>query len=37
VSGFRRLPDGVRGAVEYTLDRLAPDPPHMRWATFVHT
>jgi SAM-dependent methyltransferase len=36
-SAFRRLPDGVRGAVEYTLDRLAPDPPHMRWATFVHT
>jgi SAM-dependent methyltransferase len=37
VRGFRRLPDGVRGAVEYTFDRLAPDPPHMRWATFVHT
>ena len=37
VPGFRRLPDGARGAVEYTLDRLLPDPPHMRWATFVHT
>jgi SAM-dependent methyltransferase len=32
--GFRRLPDGVRGALEYTLDRFVPDPPHMRWATF---
>lgn len=37
VPGFRRLPDNMRGAVEYTLDRLAPEPPHMRWATFVHT
>ena len=37
VPGFRRLPDGLRGGVEYALDRLAPNPPHMRWATFVHT
>lgn len=36
-SSFKRLPDGLRGAVEYTLDRVAPEPAHMRWATFVHT
>ena len=33
--GFERLPDGVRGAVEYALERVAPNPPHMRWATFT--
>jgi SAM-dependent methyltransferase len=36
-AGFRRLPDRVRGAVEYTLERLAPEPAHMRWATFSRT
>jgi SAM-dependent methyltransferase len=29
---FSRLPDGARGAVEYSLEWLAPRPPHMRCA-----
>jgi SAM-dependent methyltransferase len=33
-AGFRRLPDGVRGALEYALDRARPQPAHMSWATF---
>ena len=35
--GFQRLPDAVRGAAEYALERVAPEPPHMRWATFART
>lgn len=33
--GFRRLPDSVRGPVEYALELSAPRRPHMRWAAFV--
>jgi len=32
--GFRRIPDGARGAIEYALDRTLPQPAHMSWATF---
>lgn len=31
-AGFRRLPDRLRGALEYALDRARPTPPHMRLA-----
>jgi SAM-dependent methyltransferase len=33
--GFRRLPDGLRGAAEYALERVAPEPAHMRWFSLV--
>jgi SAM-dependent methyltransferase len=36
-AGFRRLPDGLRGPLEYSLERLAPRRPHMRWAVLVKT
>jgi hypothetical protein len=29
------LPDGVRGAVEYGLERALPRPPHLRCATLI--
>ncbi|HYI38552.1 MAG TPA: methyltransferase domain-containing protein [Thermoleophilaceae bacterium] len=31
--GWRRLPDGPRGAVEYALERLHAGSPHMSWAS----
>jgi len=34
-SALRRLPDGIRGAVEYALERVAPEPAHMRWLSLV--
>jgi SAM-dependent methyltransferase len=30
-----RLPDGVRGAIEYALDLVAPRTSHMHWAVFA--
>lgn len=30
--GWRRLPDDVRGTVEFALESAAPVRPHMRWA-----
>jgi hypothetical protein len=30
--GWRRLPDDVRGGIEYALESAAPVSPHMRWA-----
>ncbi len=35
--GFRRLPDGARGALEFALERLAPRAPHMRCAVLTRT
>ena len=35
--GFRHLPDGVRGAVEYGLERLVRRPPHMRCAVLTRS
>lgn len=32
--GWRRLPGGVRGAVEYALERTVPRTPHQRCAVF---
>lgn len=34
-AGFRRVPDAVRGPLEYALETVAPRAPHMSWATFV--
>jgi len=34
-SALRRLPDGVRGTVEYALEGVAPEPAHMRWLSLV--
>ena len=30
--GWRRLPDDVRGGIEFALESAAPVSPHMRWA-----
>lgn len=34
-TGFARLPDRLRGAIEYGLELTAPRPAHMRWAVFA--
>ncbi len=35
--GFRRVPDGPRGALEYVLETVAPRAPHMSCAVFRRT
>ena len=35
--GFRHLPDGLRGCIEYALERAVPRTPHMRCAVLRRT
>ena len=35
IRAWRHLPSTPRGALEFGLERIAPIPPHMRWAVLV--
>jgi hypothetical protein len=35
IPAFARLPDGVRGALEYALELTVPRTAHLQWAVFA--